>query len=122
MSNGDDCDDGYIAQRGDCYVNVVNHTAMCLSAEPDMLAEFCINELGGVYGGQTGDQTGGESRRAGYYSYPWDVVLECIVDGNSGNNTPSPEPSKPVEPARSEARGLQLYPSNGSDAQKWRQN
>lgn len=67
--------DGYIAQRGDIYLNEVNHTAMCTSAIPDMLAEFSINEFGGITGGVTGDQTGNESRIAPYYSFPWDGIL-----------------------------------------------
>ena len=67
--------DGYIAQRGDVYLNEVSHTAMCISSEPDMLAEFSINELGTITGGQVGDQTGRESRVAGYYDFPWDGIL-----------------------------------------------
>ena len=41
----------------------------------DALSEFCINEFGQVYGGQRGDQTGGESRIAGYYDFPWNCTL-----------------------------------------------
>lgn len=67
--------DGYVAQRGDVYLNELSHTAMCVSAVPDMLAEFSINELGTITGGQVGDQTGRESRVAGYYSFPWDGIL-----------------------------------------------
>ena len=52
--------DGYIAQRGDIYLNEANHTAMCISAVPDMLAEFSISETGGIDGAE-GDQTGKES-------------------------------------------------------------
>lgn len=92
MTDGYNCDDGYIAQRGDTYLNTVNHTAMCISPDPDMLAEFCINEFGGVYGGQTGDQTGSESRRGNYYSYPWDWCLECIVDEDDEPYEPEPAP------------------------------
>ena len=65
----------FTAQRGDIYLNEQNHTAMCVSASPDRLAEFCINEHGGCYGGTVGDQTGGESRIADYYDYPWDGIL-----------------------------------------------
>lgn len=80
MSDGYNCDDGYIAQRGDCYLNEANHTAMCISAEPDMLAEFSISENGTIYG-NVGDQTGWESHRAAFYGFPWDWCLEVIVDG-----------------------------------------
>lgn len=92
MDAAGNCIDGYIAQRGDTYLNEANHTAMCVSAVPDMLAEFTINEHGGCYGGQTGDQTGSESRRAPFYSFPWDTCLECIVgEGATKPPTTAPE-------------------------------
>lgn len=67
----------FIAQRGDIYLNEVNHTAMCVSAVPDMLAEFSLNELGGIIGGTVGDQTGNESSVHAYYvpSFGWDLIL-----------------------------------------------
>ena len=34
----------FIAQRGDIYLNEVNHTAMCQTPNPEMLSEFCIHE------------------------------------------------------------------------------
>lgn len=89
MSDGYNCDDGYIAQRGDTYLNEVNHTAMCISAIPDMLAEFSISENGTIYG-RTGDQTGRESHRGNFYGYPWDWCLECIVSDGGGSVTPEP--------------------------------
>lgn len=67
--------DGYVAQRGDVYLNELSHTAMCVSAVPDMLAEFSINEMGTITGGQVGDQTGSESRVGAYYDFPWDGIL-----------------------------------------------
>lgn len=66
--------DGYVAQRGDVYLNEVNHTAMCQSAAPDMLSEFLINEKGTITGGQVGDQTGRESLVRPYYD-AWDGIL-----------------------------------------------
>lgn len=75
----------YIAQRGDVYLNEVNHTAMCVSAIPDMLAEFSINEHGGITGGATGDQTGGESRIGAYYDFPWDGIL--AYNGKADNTS-----------------------------------
>lgn len=68
---------GYIAQAGDIYLNEINHTAMCLSASPDLLMEFSISETGGIYG-QAGDQTGQESHTRAYYNYPWDGILQCV--------------------------------------------
>lgn len=80
----------FTAQMGDCYLNEENHTAMCMSAIPDILAEFSINEKGGTLGGKTGDQLQkgehdetlgrGESHLKEYYDYPWDMILECIND------------------------------------------
>lgn len=91
MSDGYNCDDGYIAQRGDCYLNEINHTSMCISAEPDMLAEFSIAENGTIYG-NTGDQTGWESHRGAFYGFPWDWCLEVITD----DSAPAPAPSAGV--------------------------
>lgn len=68
---------GYIAQRGDVYLNEANHTALCTSAVPDTLAEFCISE-NGTTDGTEGDQTGYESYIHDYYSYPWDGILQCV--------------------------------------------
>ena len=78
----------FIAQMGDSYLNERNHTAMCLSAEPDVLMEFSINENGKALGGKVGDQKQsgeydegyghGESHLALYYEYPWDGILQCV--------------------------------------------
>lgn len=70
------------AQRGDIYLNESDHTAMCVddgsgSYGYDALAEFSINEFGGITGGQVGDQTGSESSIHGYYDFPWDCTLHC---------------------------------------------
>ena len=80
----------FIAQMGDTYLNEDNHTAMCLSAEPDVLMEFSINEKGGTLGGKIGDQKQvgeydehygrGESHLKLYYDYPWNGILECVND------------------------------------------
>lgn len=78
----------FIAQMGDTYLNEKSHTAMCLSAEPDVLMEFSINEKGKALGGKVGDQKQsgeydegyghGESHLALYYDYPWDGILQCV--------------------------------------------
>lgn len=86
---------GYIAQRGDVYLNEVNHTAMCTSAVPDMLAEFSISETGSIDGAE-GDQTGWESHIQGYYDYPWDGILVYVGPDSGGVQTPS-EPQKPAD-------------------------
>lgn len=78
----------FIAQAGDVYLNEACHTAMCLSAEPDVLMQFSINEKGTATGGKRGDQKQvgdydekygrGESHLKMYYSYPWNGILECV--------------------------------------------
>lgn len=84
----------FTAQRGDIYLNERNHTAMCTSPDPDLLAEFCIAETGGVYG-QEGDQTGWEAYVHGYYSYPWDGILHFKGGEASGGNAALPSTPAP---------------------------
>lgn len=84
--------DGYIAQTGDIYLNEVHHTAMCWTAEPDMLMQFSISENGTVSGKQ-GDQTGKESNIKAYYNYPWDGKLVYVgpqPDGSGGASVGTP--------------------------------
>lgn len=95
--------DGFIAQRGDIYLNERDHTAMCVSAVPDLLAEFSINEFGGIVGGAVGDQTGHESSIHGYYDFPWDGILHF----------------KGLPEGSSKSIRLQLYPYNDSVAQRF---
>ena len=68
----------FTAQPGDIYLNYADHTAMCISTEPDLLGEFCINELGTTTGGAVGDQTGYEAYIHGYYDFPWNCILHYI--------------------------------------------
>lgn len=84
----------YTAQRGDIYLNIQNHTAMCTSPNPDLLAEFSISENGTIYGRQ-GDQTGRESLIRGYYDYPWNGILHY----KGGQATPT-KPTGDEEPAK----------------------
>lgn len=90
---------GYVAQAGDIYLNEVCHTAMCLSAVPDMLMEFSCSENKGIDGVE-GDQTGDESHIRTYYDYPWDGILECInreeVQPGTASNTPTPAADSPA--------------------------
>ena len=90
---------GYVAQAGDIYLNEVCHTAMCLSAVPDMLMEFAISETGGIDGAE-GDQTGHESHIGTYYDYLWDGILECInrenAQSGTASNTPTSADNSPV--------------------------
>lgn len=78
----------FVAQMGDTYLNEDHHTAMCLSADPDVLMQFSINEKGTATGGKPGDQLQkgeydqaygrGESHLKLYYDYPWGGILQCI--------------------------------------------
>ena len=89
----------FVAQRGDIYLNISNHTAMCSTAEPDMLAEFSISETGGIYGVE-GDQTGTEAYIHAYYDYPWDGILHHLGAKASGGSaidvTPVYDNDQPV--------------------------
>lgn len=100
--------DGYIAKKGDVYLSVIHHTAMCQNDWPDTLSEASINEWGGITGGQIGDQTGWEfSTDKPYYDFPWDGILAY-------NHKADGEPEKPKQ------WPLQVWESNGSDAQKFK--
>ena len=77
---------GYIAKRGDIYLNEAHHTAMCLDDDPDTLGQFSISETGGV-NGQRGDQTGYESNIKAYYNYPWDGKLVYCGPARAGETS-----------------------------------
>lgn len=85
----------FLAEPGDLYLSESSHVAMCYTQYPDVLTEFCINEFGGTYGGQRGDQTGGEARAAAYYDYPWDGILHYNgkADGSSNGYNPAVKPT-----------------------------
>ena len=82
--SGGACVDGYSARRGDIYLNVTHHTAVCQHGahEPggDTLMQFSISERGTVDGAE-GDQTGRESNIKAFYEYPWDYTLSWNGDG-----------------------------------------
>lgn len=83
----------FLAEPGDLYLNEGSHVAMCYTQYPDVLTEFCINEFGGTYGGQRGDQTGGEAAVHNFYDYPWDGILHYNGKADSGGSAPAPKPS-----------------------------
>jgi len=82
-SNGA-CVDGYSARRGDIYLNVTHHTAVCrygaYEEGGDTLMQFSGSEHGTIDGAE-GDQTGRESNIKPYYDYPWDYTLSWTSDG-----------------------------------------
>lgn len=86
-------------QRGDVLLNEKNHTALYLGNGQQV--EASINEHGGITGGQSGDQTGGEIRVRAYFNYPWDCVLRYV-----GGETESGETSdaRPYDEGEKETR------------------
>lgn len=63
---------------GDVLLHEQNHTALCIGG--GQIVHASGNEKGGIIGGQTGDQTGGEICVRSYYNYPWDCVLRYRED------------------------------------------
>ena len=59
--------------RGDILLNINAHVEIYLGQQQNVGAH--VNEFGGIYYGQPGDQTGNEISVTGYYSFPWDGVL-----------------------------------------------
>ena len=89
------------AKRGDVYLNDECHTAMCQDGGSDgvfgydCLSEFCISELGTIYG-ERGDQTGYEAYIHGYYDYPWNATLH--YNGNADASRKAVEKVAKQEP------------------------
>lgn len=72
-------------QPGDIVLNDAEHVAVCTA--PHTLAYASIDERGCASGGQTGDQTGLETKEAPYYDHPWDCYLRF-----TGQPGPAPTP------------------------------
>jgi hypothetical protein len=87
------------AWRGDGYLDPANHIAMCQDGGQgnspydgwDCMSEFCINEFGDVYGGQTGDQTGFESMISPFRAFS-SITLHYngAADGSGSYVEPAP--------------------------------
>lgn len=90
----------FTAQRGDIYLNEADHTAMCTSSDPDLLAEFACAEDGGAFGVE-GDQTGHEAYIHDYYDFPWDGILHFTGGDASGGTEPSQQTEQPSQAAPS---------------------
>lgn len=52
---------------GDIHLNTQKH--VCMSVDADMIVEASVNELGGIVGAQSGDQTGNEISIKPFYVY-----------------------------------------------------
>lgn len=115
----------FIAQRGDIYLNEVNHTAMCQSAEPDMLSEFLLNELGGITGGAVGDQTGGESVVRAFWtpSFGWDGILHYNGQADKELDMPTVEEIWSYDingvQARDRLQGIDQYGADNAATAVW---
>ena len=121
-------DMNHVAQRGDIYLNIQNHTAMCTSAygsaQGDILAEFSCSENGTAYGNE-GDQTGWESHICAYYDYPWDGILHWTSDGETLGLPPRHEVTRVdrgVYRMYNPNKGQHMFTSNYDEAQSLSDN
>ncbi len=81
-------DSGSGLLRGDVLLNYENHCALYCGNGREV--EASINELGGITGGQPGDQTGREFLVRSYRNYPWDCVLRYGGEGGTTSARPGP--------------------------------
>lgn len=67
---------------GDIHLNTQKH--VCMSVDADMIVEASLNELGGIAGGQSGDQTGNEISIKPFYEYRhgWNYHLRAPQNKN----------------------------------------
>ena len=71
---------GMTLKRGDVLLNEKHHTALYIGN--GQIVQASINEKGGIYGGQQGDQTGKEIAVGKFYEfrYGWNYVLRYEKD------------------------------------------
>lgn len=79
-------------QPGDVLLNDSRHVAVCTG--PGLISYASIDERGKASGGQSGDQTGLETRTRSYYNYPWNNYYRPPAD----SGTATPAPSAPTTP------------------------
>lgn len=82
-------------QPGDVLLNDSRHVAVCTGWNKQ-LSMASIDERGKASGGQSGDQTGLETKTRSYYNYPWNNYYRPPADGGSMPSTPTP--SAPTTP------------------------
>lgn len=70
------------ARPGDILLSDANHVAAVVYGWGwwATIAEAWLDEKGGIYYGQAGNQTGLETRTRGIYSFPWDCILRYEGD------------------------------------------
>lgn len=91
VTNSINLSTGANLQKGDVVLNTKHHTEMYIGN--GRMVKASINELGGVTGGKTGDQTGREIYIGNYYkpSYGWDYVLR-YYGGEEEKDEPKVDP------------------------------
>ena len=72
-------------KRGDVLLNEQNHCAIYLG--DGRVVQASSNERGGITGGESGDQTGGEIGLSWYRNYPWDIVLRYVGVAENATTT-----------------------------------
>ena len=90
VTNSINLSTGANLQKGDVVINTKHHTELYIGN--GKMVKASINELGGVTGGKTGDQTGREIYIGNYYkpSYGWDYVLRYY--GSEEEEKPTVDP------------------------------
>lgn len=90
VTNSVNLNTGANLQKGDVVINTKHHTELYIGN--GKMVKASINELGGVTGGKTGDQTGREIYIGNYYkpSYGWDYVLRYY--GGETEEAPKADP------------------------------
>lgn len=90
VTNSINLNTGANLQKGDVVLNTKHHTELYIGN--GKMVKASINELGGVTGGKTGDQTGREIYIGNYYkpSYGWDYVLRYY--GGEEEEKPKDDP------------------------------
>lgn len=84
---------GYGLESGDVLLNERSHTAIYIGN--GQIVQASHDELGGVTGRTSGDQTGGEIAVRSYYNFPWDYVLR-YSETPSAHSTTSATSQKPA--------------------------
>ena len=87
-------------KRGDVLLNELHHSAIYLG--DGRVVQASSNERGGITGGESGDQTGGEINIGWYRNYPWDIVLRYVGPEEEDSGTSD------ARPYDEEAQGSQL--------------
>ena len=81
--------------EGDVLLNEQHHTAMYIGG--GRIVQASQNEHGGVTGGLSGDQTGGEINIRSYYNFPWDLALRYVRKEQYPDTKPTNPDKEPIK-------------------------